>query len=200
MRDLAIRGAGDILGKEQAGFIDSVGVNMYLDLINEEVKGIDLDEEDNNQNQANIDVETHIGKEYSEDSDILIDLHKKINSIETKDDLNKVLFEIRDRFGITNQQLEIYANEKYLEKLISKTGVIINLNDNLKTILKIKKEVYSKLNIEELFYESTKISSKLNFSYKNDYILVTLLKASLEKNYIFYLEEFLEKIIDLTYK
>ncbi len=200
MRDLAIRGAGDILGREQAGFIDSIGVNMYLDLINEEVKGIDLDEEDNNQNQANIDVETHIGKEYSEDSDILIDLHKKINSIETKDDLNKVLFEIRDRFGITNQQLEIYANEKYLEKLISKTGVIINLNDNLKTILKIKKEVYSKLNIEDLFYEATKISSKLNFSYKNDYILVTLLKASLEKNYIYYLEEFLEKIIDLTYK
>ncbi len=200
MRDLAIRGAGDILGREQAGFIDSIGVNMYLDLINEEVKGIDLDEEDNNQNQANIDVETHIGKEYSEDSDILIDLHKKINSIETKDDLNKVLFEIRDRFGITNQQLEIYANEKYLEKLISKTGVIINLNDNLKTILKIKKEVYSKLNIEDLFYEATKISSKLNFSYKNDYILVTLLKASLEKNYIYYLEEFLEKIVDLTYK
>ena len=59
---------------------------------------------------------------------------------------------------------------------------------------------YSKLNIEDLFYEATKISSKLNFSYKNDYILVTLLKASLEKNYIYYLEEFLEKIIDLTYK
>ena len=54
--------------------------------------------------------------------------------------------------------------------------------------------------IEDLFYEATKISSKLNFSYKNDYILVTLLKASLEKNYIYYLEEFLEKIVDLTYK
>ena len=45
MRDLAIRGAGDILGKEQAGFIDSVGVNMYLDLINEEVNGINGEEE-----------------------------------------------------------------------------------------------------------------------------------------------------------
>ena len=96
--------------------------------------------------------------------------------------------------------METYAHEKYLEKLIEKTGVIINTNDNLKTILKIKKEVYTNLSIEDLFYESTKISSKLSFSYKNDYILVTLLKATLEKNYIFYLEEFLEKIIDLSYK
>ncbi len=200
MRDLAIRGAGDILGREQAGFIDSIGVNMYLDLINEEVKGIDLDQEEDNNTNNLIDVETHIGKEYSEDSEILIELHKKINSIETKEDLNNVLFEIRDRFGITNQQMETYAHEKYLEKLIEKTGVIINTNDNLKTILKIKKEVYTNLSIEDLFYESTKISSKLSFSYKNDYILVTLLKATLEKNYIFYLEEFLEKIIDLSYK
>ena len=200
MRDLAIRGAGDILGREQAGFIDSIGVNMYLDLINEEVKGIDLDQEEDNNTNNLIDVETHIGKEYSEDSEILIELHKKINSIETKEDLKNVLFEIRDRFGITNQQMETYAHEKYLEKLIEKTGVIINTNDNLKTILKIKKEVYTNLSIEDLFYESTKISSKLSFSYKNDYILVTLLKATLEKNYIFYLEEFLEKIIELSYK
>ena len=200
MRDLAIRGAGDILGREQAGFIDSIGVNMYLDLINEEVKGIDLDQEEDNNTNNLIDVETHIGKEYSEDSEILIELHKKINSIETKEDLKNVLFEIRDRFGITNQQMETYAHEKYLEKLIEKTGVIINTNDNLKTILKIKKEVYTNLSIEDLFYESTKISSKLSFSYKNDYILVTLLKATLEKNYIFYLEEFLEKIEELSYK
>ncbi len=200
MRDLAIRGAGDILGKEQAGFIDSIGVNMYLDLINEEVNGVDLDEEETSTQPTNIEVETHIGKEYSEDSDILIDLHKKVNSINTKEDLDSVLFEIRDRFGITNQQLELYAHEKYLEKLINRTGVIVNTNDNLKVILKIKKEVYSNLNIEDLFYESTKISSKFNFSYKNDYILITLLKASLDKNYIYYLESLLELIIKLTYK
>ena len=41
MRDLSIRGAGDILGREQAGFIDSVGVDMYLDLVNEQINNID---------------------------------------------------------------------------------------------------------------------------------------------------------------
>lgn len=46
MRDLSIRGAGDILGSEQAGFIDSVGVDMYLDLINEEVNGIEYNDDE----------------------------------------------------------------------------------------------------------------------------------------------------------
>ena len=40
MRDLSIRGAGDLLGSEQAGFIDSVGVDMYIELINEELNGV----------------------------------------------------------------------------------------------------------------------------------------------------------------
>ena len=94
MRDLAIRGAGDILGKEQAGFIDSVGVNMYLDLINEEINGVDPDEDDNSNDVIPIDIETHIGKEYTDENSILIELHKKINGITNKKELNEVLSEI----------------------------------------------------------------------------------------------------------
>ena len=199
MRDLAIRGAGDILGKEQAGFIDSVGVSMYLDLINEEVNGIDLDNEEEKETIP-INVETHIGSEYTDESNIVIELHKKINGITNKKELNEVLSEIRDRFGMTNHSLEIYAHEKYLEKLIMITMVKVLINDNLKVVLKLKREVYEQLNIENLFYETTKISNKFNFQYKNDSILITLLKASLQKNYIYYLEELLELIYNMKFK
>lgn len=199
MRDLAIRGAGDILGKEQAGFIDSVGVSMYLDLINEEVNGIDLDNEEDKETIP-INVETHIGSEYTDESNIVIELHKKINGITNKKELNEVLSEIRDRFGMTNHSLEIYAHEKYLEKLIMITMVKVLINDNLKVVLKLKREVYEQLNIENLFYETTKISNKFNFQYKNDSILITLLKASLQKNYIYYLEELLELIYNMKFK
>ena len=117
MRDLAIRGAGDILGKEQAGFIDSIGVNMYLDLIKEEVEGKDYDEEEIKENKESmLNVSTHIGNEYTDDSEVIINLHKKINGITNKKELNEVLSEIKDRFGITNQELELYAHEKYIEK------------------------------------------------------------------------------------
>jgi len=199
MRDLSIRGAGDILGKEQAGFIDSVGVNMYLDLINEEVNGITVDEEFTNE-IIPIDVETHLGEEYSDENEIIIELHKKINGISNKKELNLVLSEIKDRFGITNQTLELYAHEKYLEKLLKDTEVQLLENDKLKSILKLKKEVYEQLEVEKLFIEANRITTKFNFMYKNNSILITLLKATLEKNYIYYLEELLEKIYNLKFK
>ena len=200
MRDLAIRGAGDILGKEQAGFIDSVGVDMYLDLINEEVNGIKNDDNDDNKEIIPIDVETHIGKEYTDESSILIELHKKINGITNKKELNNVLSEIRDRFGMTNHSLELYAHEKYLEKLMMITMVKMIENDNLKSTLLLKKEVYEGINIESLFVEANKITTKFNFSYKNNNIIITLLKATLDKNYIYYLEELFELIYKLKFK
>ena len=200
MRDLAIRGAGDILGKEQAGFIDSIGVNMYLDLINEEVNGIDLeDEELRDKDITTIDIETHIGKDYTDEDSILIELHKKINGITNKKELKEVLSEIRDRFGYTNPSLELYAHEKYLEKLLMITMVKLVENDNLKSVLKISKEVYESINVEKLFVESQKISTKFNFSLKNNAINITLLKANLEKNYIYYLESLLELIYSMKF-
>ena len=198
MRDLAIRGAGDILGKEQAGFIDSVGVDMFLDLINEEVNGIKKDDDD--KEAIPIDIETHINEEFTDESAIIIELHKKINGITNKDELNSVLKEIRDRFGHTNAKLELYAHEKYVEKLIMITMVKINENDNLKVSLKLKEEIYKSINVEKLFVESTKITTKFNFSYKANSIYITLLKASLEKNYIYYIEEILELIYNLKFK
>lgn len=47
MRDLSIRGAGDILGSEQSGFIDSIGIDLYLKMLKEEVdklKGVKIEE------------------------------------------------------------------------------------------------------------------------------------------------------------
>ncbi len=198
MRDLAIRGAGDILGKEQAGFIDSVGVSMYLDLINEEVHGIDNDKEEEKEYNK-IEVENHIGEEYTDESSIVIELHKKINGITNKKELNEVLSEIRDRFGMTNPSLELYAHEKYLEKLLMITMVKITENDNLKVVLKMKKEIYESISIEKLFVEATRITTKFNFTYKNNTIIITLLKASLEKNYIYYLESLLEVIYSMKF-
>lgn len=200
MRDLAIRGAGDILGKEQAGFIDSIGVNMYLDLIKEEVEGKDYDEEEIKENKESmLNVSTHIGNEYTDDSEVIINLHKKINGITNKKELNEVLSEIKDRFGITNQELELYAHEKYIEKMLIAENIKINENDNLKVVLKISKQSYQNINIEELFIKTMNITSKFNFTYKNDNILITLLKATLDKNYLYYLEELLEIIYNLKF-
>ena len=63
----------------------------------------------------------------------------------------------------------------------------------------MKKEVYESISVEKLFIEATKITTKFNFSYKNDTIIITLLKATLEKNYIYYLESLLEVIYSMKF-
>ena len=200
MRDLSIRGAGDLLGRDQAGFIDSIGVNMYLDLIKEEVEGKKYDEDDITESKETLlNVSTHIGSEYTDDSEVIISLHKKINGITNKKELLEVLSEIKDRFGITNHDLELYAHEKYIEKLLIADNIKISENDNLKIVLKISKQSYKNINIEQLFVKTINITTKFNFTYKNDNIFITLLKASLDKNYLYYIENLLEIIYDLKF-
>ena len=172
---------------------------MYLDLIKEEVEGT-KEEDIDSPKEVMLNVPTHIGNEYTDDSDVVIELHKKINAISNKTELNSVLEEIKDRFGITNQELQLYAHEKYIERLIILDNVKISENDNKKIVLRLLKSSYKDISIEELFIKTINISGKFNFLYKNDSIYITLLKTTLEKNYLYYIEELLELIYTLKSK
>lgn len=192
MRDLNIRGAGDLLGREQAGFIDSVGVDLYLDLVNEEVNN---KKEELNENDVNIDdVETHISDKYSNDDDIIIELHQKINSIKNKTELKNLEEEIKDRFGKVDEVLKDYMYQEYLEKLINELDIEISFNDKQKINLKLEEKIYKNLSVEEMFIKALQITTKFNFIYRNNYIIVSIQKNNLEKKYIYYLVQFLEYI------
>ena len=109
MRDLSIRGAGDILGSEQSGFIDTIGIELYLKMLNEAVlklKGEYVEEEvdENLDNRSLIDVDTHIGDEYINDDDLKIEIHKMINEVDSLDKLNKVIRE--EQFNRVKVKLE----------------------------------------------------------------------------------------------
>lgn len=186
MRDLSIRGAGDLLGSEQAGFIDSVGVDMYLALVNEELNNIKEDDEE----QVKIDdVSTHIGSEYSEEDAVIIELHKKISKINSTKELQDIYNEIEDRFGRVDENLKIYMYQELVEKVINKLKIKILINDKNKFSIKIEEELYSKLDIEKLFIESTKITTKFNFVYRGSSIIITLNKLNIDKHYIYYIYE-----------
>ena len=85
MRDLAIRGAGDILGSEQSGYIDAIGMDLYMKLLNEainDVKGVK--QEEITPRQFNIDISRHISPNYVSDDEIRIEIHKSINKIKSR--------------------------------------------------------------------------------------------------------------------
>lgn len=189
MRDLSIRGAGDLLGSEQAGFIDSVGVDLYMELITEELNG--KTEENTNEKNKIDDVENHIDDKYSEEDSIIIDLHKKISSIKTEDDYNSLYKEIEDRFGIVDDKLDIYMHEMLVQNLSNELNLVINSSSSIKFTMQLNENIYKLLNIEDLFINATKISSKFNFVYKGNSIFISINKQNLDKHYLYYVYELL---------
>lgn len=196
-RDLSIRGAGDLLGKEQAGFIDSIGVNMYLDIINGTLTDDDLDDDIQEKEDSVyqiLDVDKHVENNYTNIDELKIELHQKINSVKSNKELNDLINEIKDRFGFIDDKLINYIHNEYLENLLSELNIPIFMNDNYKIIIIIEKNIYEKLNIEELFITATQINNKFSFQYKNEKIFIKLIKNNLDKLYIYYLLELIEAI------
>lgn len=192
MRDLSIRGAGDMLGTEQAGFIDAVGVDLYLELINEELNNKDEDAED----KATIldEVDTHISEKYTDEDELIIELHNKINSVNSDEKFDLIRSEIIDRFGVIDPKIELYMAQEYTEKLFSKLNISILINDKTKISFKLQDSIYNKLSIEELFVKANQINTKFNFAYRNNYIMISFQKLNYEKNYLYYLLDLLKYI------
>ena len=100
MRDLEIRGAGNILGPEQHGHMDAVGYDMYCKLLKEsvdEAQGIKVEEEQDV--SIDISIDAYLPESYIRNHNQRIDVYKKIAAVETQDDKFEIEDELIDRFG-----------------------------------------------------------------------------------------------------
>ena len=197
-RDLAIRGAGDILGSEQAGFIDSIGIDLYLKILNQEVaklKGIEVEENETSTRTHNlINVETHISDNYVSDEELKIEIHKMINSITDYNNLLEVKEELEDRFGKVSDNILIYMYEEWFEALANKLKINRVIMKKNVIELYIEKEVSEQIDGEQLFLKSFEISRNFTFEYKNETIKISLSLQNLEKHYLYYLTKLLSNI------
>jgi transcription-repair coupling factor (superfamily II helicase) len=98
--DLEIRGAGNLLGGEQSGHIDAVGFEMYMKLLEEAVRELKGEEiEDDVRATVNLGVDLKIDESYVPEMNQRLMVYRKIAATRTEKDLDKVLEEIRDRYG-----------------------------------------------------------------------------------------------------
>ncbi len=197
-RDLSIRGAGDILGSEQAGFIDSVGIDLYTKILNEEVariKGEPIPEEELRDEKPLINIETHISDEYVDDTNLKIEIHKKINEIDSYEKLIEVKAELEDRFGTISDEVLYYMYEEWFEKLAKKYEVETVKQTKNSIELYFSKNVSNKINGEKLFTDAFEISRMFRFQMKNGQLIIILDTIKLEKHYLFYLTNLLSKIM-----
>ena len=198
MRDLSIRGAGDILGREQSGFIDSIGIELYLKMLNDAVrksKGEKIIEEDTKKNDKPlIEVSTHISDSYISDVELKILIHKKINEVKDETTLNDIRDELSDRFGKISEEMEIYMYEEWFEKIAKSLGInkVVTMKNNID--IELPCELSSKIDGERLFNDAYSISKMFRFLYKDSSIHIILDTIKLEKHFLIYLIELLEKI------
>ena len=125
MRDLEIRGAGNILGGEQHGHMEAVGYDMYLHLLNEAVsreKGETVPEY-GEECLVDMQVEAHIPESYISDLNQRLDIYRRIADIRTQEDASDVTDELIDRFGDPPESVNGLIRIAMLRNLASRCGI-----------------------------------------------------------------------------
>ena len=134
MRDLEIRGAGNVLGGEQHGHMEMVGYDMYLKLLNEAIREERGEEPDVQSAECSIDVPitAHIPEDYIPSLKLRIAMYRRIADIQSKTDADDVIDELIDRFGDVPASVMGLIQVALIRNTASYYGICeIKQNDNI---------------------------------------------------------------------
>ena len=149
MRDLEIRGAGNLLGAEQHGQIDTVGYDMYCKLLAQAVSAL-KGETDDVQSEVSIELtlDAHIPSRLIQDEQQKLEIYKKISFISTQQDYYDVQEEIEDRFGSLLPPVTNLLNVALLKAVARKLGVSSISQKGLNIVIIFRPD--AKVDIEKL--------------------------------------------------
>ncbi|MDO4499800.1 MAG: transcription-repair coupling factor [Erysipelotrichaceae bacterium] len=169
MRDLTIRGAGDLLGPKQSGFIDNVGLDLYLAMLNRAIrikKGETVEEEKPKVN-VNIPLESYIPEHFSDNDYEKLTIYHELDLIDNKKDLLNYYMKISDEYGklpdavvslFNKKRLELLYNLNCIERITNKAGVF--------TIV-LTKSYSDNIDGAKLFEYCNTLSRDIKIAYKN---------------------------------
>ena len=147
-KDLEIRGAGNFLGEEQHGFMEAVGFEYYMFLLDQTVKKLKGEQTEIRKSRIDLKVNIRIPDKYIPQLSLRMDLYKRISSIEDLSEMDKILEEIRDRYGPFSHSVRNLFDYGTIKFLAQKAGI--------ETMDRIKNKVVLKF-----FEDSTADVSKL---------------------------------------
>ena len=125
MKDLQIRGAGNILGVSQSGQIADVGYDLYLDLLKkaiDELKGVDIEEKI--EPEVNLNIPALIPEEYVSDIEQRLHLYRKLSMAPDEEGLAAVVEEMEDRFGEIPEEVRSLAGLMSIKLVLRKERII----------------------------------------------------------------------------
>ena len=197
MRDLSIRGAGDIFGASQAGFVDSVGINLYMKMIEDELKRQQgqVVLEDDLSKKSLLNVDTHIKDDYVSDEDIKIEIHQKINEIDSYQKLLEIKQELEDRFGKITEEMRVYMYEECFEKIAQKYNITQVIQTDRLVEITLPEDLSNNIKGDKLLIEAMSLTKYFNIKYNNKKITITLYIKQLDRHFIYYIVTLLEHIL-----
>jgi len=166
MRDLEIRGAGNLLGLSQHGHIENIGYDLYIKYLQEavqRVRGVNVIEKIDT--TVDLKLDAYISSFYIEEEEQRIEIYRKISSVENKEDIEELTDELLDRYGDIPKPVLNLMTISYIRYLASKNNII--------SIQQIDRGI--KVNFVNANNISLDIISFLTDKYKNN-ILFSLTK------------------------
>ena len=176
MRDLTIRGAGDLLGPSQSGFIDTVGIDMYIEMLEEAIEAKKSGKEVKplmaQTPAANIKKTSYIPKEFAPDDFDKLEMYQKIDEADTAAQLQEYRTIVEDQFGKLPNEVNALFMKKQLDLLLNDSE--IHSYRELKETNEITFSTQFSQNVDgiKLFEDFTKISKDTTLRYKNNRITV----------------------------
>ena len=134
MKDMEIRGAGNLLGKDQSGDVYSVGFDLYVKLLNEAVERLTQENyEEQNEVLMELEYSGFIPDTYVHNIQTKMEIYKKVASVQTQDELARMYNELEDRFGpipdevyslLSLAEVRIIAKKLFITTLKERKGII----------------------------------------------------------------------------
>ena len=195
-RDLMIRGAGDILGPEQAGFIDSIGLDMYIKLLNEAVKEKmeGKVEEEKVEINPTLNVDAYIPNSYAKEGD-KIELYQDILHAPSVEDLLTIKEKIRDIYGRLPEEVEALFTKRNID-LLMRESKVLKLEEKPKFVEILLGDDYINIKgIGNILFEALiPFLALVKISYANNVFKILLAK---NKKWISDLENILKSLLEI---
>jgi len=105
-KDLEIRGAGNLLGSEQHGYMEAVGFDYFMELLDQTIKELKGEKREEVKSEINLHVDIRIPEEYLPQINLRLNFYKRVSSVDSLTEIEKIRDEVRDRFGPLPESVE----------------------------------------------------------------------------------------------
>ena len=179
MRDLTIRGAGDLLGPQQAGFIDTIGIDMYMEMLHDAIakeKGI-VKEAPKEMKRSNLKLDAYIPEQFANEDFEKISLYQQIDKISSKEELLDMMDMVKDNYGQLPNSVNLLFEKKRLDILLNE-NTIDTFKENQKDVELCFNEAFSQqIDGVKLFEIVTGISRDIRLRYEGGKIALRIPKS-----------------------